>query len=217
MGFALIAAPIVLIMNPAFVPVPIILSGFLLSLLVIIRDRVSIDVSGLRIAILGKCIGAMIAAIIIARIPTDLFGIILGGIILMAVLSSLLNVSWNLSPSKLFGASLASGFMGTFSSIGGPPLALLYQHQKGAVIRGTLSGFSLIGTIISLVALLLVGKFTVQDLSLFIQMIPAVLLGFLLSQFLVRVLDQGYTRGAILLVSALSALTAIIKILIKFI
>jgi uncharacterized membrane protein YfcA len=211
MGFALIAAPIVLILNPAFVPVPMILSSFLLSLLVISRDRVSIDVSGLRIAILGRVVGAMIAALIISMVSTNLFDIIFGGIILIAVLSSLLDVSWKLSPAKLFGAGLASGIMATFSSVGGPPMALLYQHQKGAVIRGTLSGFSLIGQIISLLALSLAGKFTVHEFSLFTRMIPAVLVGFFLSRYLVRGLDKGYTRGVILTVSALSALTAIIK------
>ncbi len=95
-------------------------------------------------------------------------------------------------------------------------MALLYQHQKGSVVRGTLCGFSTIGQIISLIALFLVGKFSAYEFSLFIRMIPAALLGFLLSQFPIQVLDKGHTRGAILSVSVLSALTVIVKTFMKF-
>ena len=37
-------------------------------------------------------------------------------------------------------AGLFSGIMGTLAGLGGPPMAILYQNEKGSVIRGTLSG-----------------------------------------------------------------------------
>ena len=55
-------------------------------------------------------------------------------------------------PALLIGGVLA-GVMGTIAAVGGPPLALLYQHAPGAQVRGTLSGLFFLGTIVSLAAL----------------------------------------------------------------
>ena len=101
--------------------------------------------------------------------------------------------------------------MGTLAGVGGPPMALLYQHQKGPVVRGTLAGFLGVGSAISLLSLLLVGKCTLHELRLFLMVVPAVLLGFVLSRFTIHRLDKGYTRTAILVVSAVSGIVVIIK------
>ena len=101
--------------------------------------------------------------------------------------------------------------MGTLAGIGGLSIGLLYQHQKGPVVRSTLAGFLGIGAIVSLLSLVLVGKCTVHELRLFLMVSPAVLLGFMLSRFTIHILDKGYTRTAILVVSAVSGIIVIIK------
>jgi hypothetical protein len=90
-------------------------------------------------------------------------------------------------------------------------MGLLYQHQKGPVVRGTLAGFLGVGSMISLLSLLLVGKCTFHELKLFFMILPAVLLGFGFSRFTIHKIDKGYTRIAILMVSALSGTVVIIK------
>ena len=217
MGFAMIAAPVLLVLDPAFVPVPMILSGFVLSLLILIRDRKSIDLSGVSIALLGRAVGAIGAALIIARVSTALFSLLFGLIILLAILMSFAKVAWEPRPATLFGAGLLSGLMGTLSSIGGPPMGLLYQHQKGSVIRGSLAGFFAVGTIISLLSLGFVGALTRRELSLFLWILPAICLGFLLSSHTIQVLEKGYTRVTILSVSGLSAFVVIVKTIITYI
>jgi uncharacterized membrane protein YfcA len=217
MGFALIAAPVLLILNPAFVPVPMILGGFVLSLLILIRDRKSINFSGVSIALLGRVIGAITAALIISRVSTTLFSLLFGLMILLAVMLSLAKIAWEPSPTTLFGAGILSGFMATLSSIGAPPMGLLYQHQKGSVIRGSLAGFFAFGTLISLVSLGFVGKFTMHELSLFLQILPAICLGFLLSAHTIRLLEKGYTRVAILSVSGVSGVVVIAKTVISYV
>ena len=42
-------------------------------------------------------------------------------------------------------AGLVSGVAGTATSIGGPPLAMLYQHRHPQVLRPTLAVFFLLG------------------------------------------------------------------------
>ena len=217
MGFAMIAAPVLLILDPAFVPVPIILSGFVLSLLILIRDRKSIDLSGIGFALCGRAAGAILASLIISRLSTALFSLLFGCIILLAIIMSFAKVAWEPRPGTLFSAGLLSGLMGTISSIGGPPMGLLYQHQKGSVIRGSLAGFFALGTIISLLSLGVAGELTMRDLSLFLWILPAICLGFLVSSHTIRILEKGYTRAIILFVSGGSALVAIVKTIIVYV
>ena len=49
-------------------------------------------------------------------------------------------------------AGATSGLLGTATSIGGPPMALVWQRNSGARLRGTMSGFFLIGSVMSIVA-----------------------------------------------------------------
>jgi uncharacterized membrane protein YfcA len=162
-------------------------------------------------------IGAIIAAVIISRISTLLFNLVFGGIILLAVIMSFTKVTWEPRPATLFGAGLLSGLMATLSSIGGPPMGLLYQHQKGSVIRGSLAGFFALGTFISLISLGFVGKLTMHELSLFLWILPGICVGFLLSAYTIRLLEKGYTRVAILAASGLSGVLVIVKTVISYI
>lgn len=216
MGLTLVAGPVLLILDPAFVPVPMILSGFVLSVLILIRDRKSIDFSGVGIALLGRMIGNVVAAVIAARISTALLGLLFGFCILVAVLIGLAKKAWEPRPATLVGAGFLSGLMGTLSAIGGPPMALLYQHQKGSVIRGSLAGFFVVGTVLSLASLGIAGKVTWYELSLFAQILPALCLGFLVSGRTIQFLDKGYARVAILSVSGVSGVVVIVKTIISY-
>lgn len=211
MGFAITAAPILMIINPSFVPVPTLLGGFTLSVYLLIRERKSIIFKGLGYSIFGRILGAIVAAYIIVIISPTYFSLVFGGLILLAVFFSLMKGNWEINQPKLFLAGFMSGIMGTLASIGSPPMGLLYQHQKAQVIRGTLSAFFTLGTIISLVSLSIVGKFSMVEVKLFLWMLPAFTLGFWLSKFVTTFLDKGYTRWAILAISAVSALFVIGK------
>jgi uncharacterized membrane protein YfcA len=114
----------------------------------------------------------------------------------------------------LLGAGALSGFMATTTSIGGPPVALLYQDSEGDRVRGTLSGFFLVGLVIALGALSLVDRFGRSEILSSLLLLPAVLAGFLLSVRVAAVLDKGHTRKAVLSASALAGLTAIVEALV---
>jgi len=213
MGFALTVAPVLMIVNPDFVPVPILMSGFTLSVYLMIRERRSIVFKGLGYSIVGRVIGAALAAYILVVISNTYFSLVFGGLILMAVLFSLFRGHWEITQSRLFFAGLLSGLMGTLASIGSPPMGLLYQHQKAGVIRGTLSAYFTLGTLISLSTLAIVGKVSRAEIHLYLWMFPAFTSGFLLSRYVTKYLDKGYTRWAILIISALSAVFVIGKTL----
>lgn len=214
MGFALTVAPVLMLISSNFVPVPILMSGFTLSIYLMIRERKSIIFKGLGFSILGRLLGAILAAYLIVILSQTYFSLMFGGLILLAVIFSLIKGTWEINQPKLFLAGFLSGIMGTLASIGSPPMGLLYQHQKAKVIRGTLSAYFTLGTLISIISLSIVGKLTIVEFKLYLWMFPAFTIGFWLSRYVTKYLDRGYTRWAILLISSLSAIFVITKALI---
>jgi uncharacterized protein len=54
-------------------------------------------------------------------------------------------------------AGAASTYMGTITAVGGPPIALIYQNQKGPLVRANMSAFFLVASFFSLTALVTAG------------------------------------------------------------
>jgi uncharacterized protein len=106
-------------------------------------------------------------------------------------------------------AGIASGAGGTAASIGGPPIALLYQDEAGPRIRGTLSAYFVLGSVTSIVALAAAGQVPSESLASAALLTPFLLVGFSLSGPVRRVLDNGWTRRAVLAVAAASAVLLI--------
>ncbi len=106
-------------------------------------------------------------------------------------------------------AGFASGFMGTTTSIGGPPIALVYQGSTGPTFRSTLATYFAFGAAISLITLAVAGQLGAHELRLGALLWPGVAIGFLLSRPLTRVLDDGWTRPMVLSISAVAALVLI--------
>ena len=215
MGFAIIVAPVLMIIDPNFVPVPTLLGGFVLSVYLMIRERKSIIFKGLGYSVIGRILGAILSAYILILISQTYFALLFGILILLAVLLSLMRGKWEISKPKLLVAGFLSGIMGTLASIGSPPMGLLYQHQKADVIRGTLSAYFTLGTVISLLSLSFIGKFTFVEFELFLWMLPAFTIGFWMSKYVTKYLDKGYTRWTILAVSSLSAFFVIVKTIVQ--
>jgi uncharacterized membrane protein YfcA len=114
----------------------------------------------------------------------------------------------------VFAAGIASGFMGTITAIGGPPLALVYQSARGPALRATLAGAFLLGSVLSLITLAVIGRFRAHELALSAVLMPGIVLGVLVSRPLVHWLDRGATRPLVLALSTASALAVLARALI---
>ncbi|MFC2158594.1 hypothetical protein ACFLT9_12225 [Acidobacteriota bacterium] len=106
--------------------------------------------------------------------------------------------------------SILSGLMGTTAAIGGAPIGLIYQGQKGPQIRGTLSAIFALGTIISIASLICIRRFGVEEIKMALILLPGIILGFFLSRYTAPLLDRGLTRPAILFVSGVAGIAVII-------
>ena len=200
-----------MLISPVFIPGPLLSTGLILTLLLAHRDRHSIDFAEIKWAVAGRLVGVVAATAVVASISTDGLALMLGLLVLLLVGLSLSGLHIEPSRGTLAVAGTVSGFAGTIASVGAPPMALVYQNAKGPRIRGTLSAFFVIGVIMSLTALLLVGRFGLAECLVALRILPGLLLGFFVSRRMAVVLDRGYTRPAVLGFSALGGLALVLR------
>lgn len=210
-GLAVVAAPILMIVNPVFLPGPMVLAAMVLVVMIAWRERKDVIRRDVAIASVGRVLGTTPAAYALGVLPQKVYELLFAGLVLSGVIISLTRWYARPTPWRVFLAAIASGFVGTLSSVGGPPMALVYQHESGPRIRGTLSAIFTVGATISLIGLWYVGRFGAVELTLGLLLLPAVVIGFGLSQLTARRVDRAEVRPAVLTASALSALMIAIR------
>lgn len=208
-GHNLVAAPVFALVDERLVPGPAIASAGVLVLLTVIRDRSGLHLGEVGTALIGRVPGTILAAVAVAVLSGDDLAVGFAVLVLVAVGITASGVHVRPTPATLVGAGALSGFMGTATSIGGPPMAMLYAGEAGRRLRGTLAGFFLTGIAMSLLALVVTGSFGMEELRLSLLPVPAILVGFALSSWGARRLDAGRTRPAVLAVAAFSAISVL--------
>lgn len=210
-GLSLVSVPLLALIEPRLLPGPLLCVAIVLTLLLSYRERRSIDFRGVTWGIVGRVPGAVVGAAALTVMPQAQISLMFGILVILAVLISLLPIRIRPTAPRLLAAGLLSGFMGTTAAVGGPPIALLLQHSPGPQLRGTLSGFFVVGASVSLLALIAIGRFGVDELWLALLLLPGILAGFLASRRTAHLLDRGHTRTLVLVVSALAAVSVILR------
>jgi Sulfite exporter TauE/SafE. len=210
-GFSLFAAPILAVIDRAMVPGPMVFLVMALTIAMAGRERRWIDVRELRWALVGRFPGAVLGALAVAAVTERVLTFSLVVLVLGTVLMSL--TKWHLSPTigVLMSAGAVSGFMGTVSSIDGPPIALVYQRASGPRLRANLAGYFSVGSVLSLATLILFGEFGSRQLLTACLLLPAVAVGLAASRHLTCLLDRGHTRRAVLVVSTFSSILLLVR------
>lgn len=208
-GIGMLAAPIVALIDPALIPGTLIMVATLVTLMVVVREREAIDLSGTGWALAGRVPGTIAGALLLAVLPHRALALLLAGVVLGGVV--LTSSGWIPAARRrnVVMAGAASGLLGTATAIGGPPMALVWQRSEGAQLRGTMSGFFLVGSVMSLIMLSITGAVDVHTLWGFAVMIPAAIVGYLLSHVLNRHLDRQRLRWLAIAVSAAGAIVLI--------
>src|SRR6476661_11246862 len=91
-GLALVATPLLLLIDTSLVPGPATVAGVALSILVVRRERTVSHVNGLRWAVLGLVPGTLLAAFALAELSADGLAVLAALMILVAVGASLAGV-----------------------------------------------------------------------------------------------------------------------------
>tara|TARA_R110002096_G_scaffold64920_3_gene158018 strand:+ start:6890 stop:7666 length:777 start_codon:yes stop_codon:yes gene_type:complete len=210
-GFGMVAAPILILIDTRLVPGPILLLSLIVSAMAAFRERHDIDYRGLTVALGGRIPGTILAGLTITLIPATTFGLVFGTLVLLAVILSVLARSIPPTPKVLLPAGFVSGYMGTLTSIGAPPMALAYQHGTPATIRSTMAIYFVIGAGISIATLAWYERFGRDEVVASVIFLPPLFLGFWLSNFVVRRLQRERVRQIILALCAAASMILIIK------
>jgi len=214
-GLGILAAPILFLINPVLIPAPLLSAAVVLTLLTARRERHSIDLHGIAWAVIGRIPGALIGAATLSVLPQRSTTLLVGAIVFISVAM----IGWGPRVRRtrisLLGAGTMSGFMGTTASMGGPPMVVVYRDDSGPRIRGTLAGFFVVGLLISLTTLAFFGRFGRQEILSALVLVPGIVVGFAISNHIAPVIDRGYTRTALLVVSALAGLSVIVRALLS--
>jgi uncharacterized membrane protein YfcA len=212
-GFGLgpLAVPLLVLIDPIFVPGPLLLAAVLLTVMTFVRERSEVDFSGFKWAVSGRLIGTVLGATLLALMPVQYLALIFAILVIIAVLIFASGVRIRAFSWSVLGAGTLSGFMGTVAAIGGAPMALIYQDEKGPRLRSTLASIFMVGTVLGITSLIIIGKFGLHEILLAALITPGILLGFWISTHTKKYLDRGYIRTAVLTMSGLSALVLIIK------
>ncbi|WP_391091587.1 TSUP family transporter [Vibrio sp. NH-UV-68] len=208
-GLAIVAAPLLFLISPDYVPAPICLVALFISILNALKHRDSVEIGGLKMALIGRVPGSIAGGVLLVMVSTDLLALWLGFLVLLAVVVSLLPFRIEPTPTRMGIAGFFSGFFGTSSAIGGPPMALLLQHQEANQLRGNLSAFFVFSSIISLIIQVPAGFLTLHHLWISVPLIPAAWLGYMLARATTQTLPKQQIRIGALLLCSISGGTAV--------
>lgn len=212
-GFTMFAAPVALIVSPELVPGPLLTLGGLVTLLTAVRERRHIAWKPASFALGGRTLGAVIAVMALTQLAPRSMGLVFAGLILMAVILSASGLKFSISGTNASVAGLISGVMGTLTSVGSPPLAIVMQYSPPPAIRATIGAILACGATVSLGALAATGHYGLHDFLLSTTLIPFLVLGFWLSNKARHRVSAPALRRGLLIFCAASAIGLVIKTL----
>lgn len=198
LGFALITGPVVGMIEPGLLPVFLLIQMIPLNGYVAWRERHALDVAGTTWISLGRFVGTFGGLWVLFLVTERQLGLLIGVSTVLAVLATRLAPSFEPGKGAFLTAGLVTGVTETSTGVGGPPLALVYQHRPAPVLRSTIAACFLIGEVVSLAVLTLSGKITPDQVRAAFLLLPAVIIGAGLSRLVHHRLDGPLLRHLVL-------------------
>lgn len=209
-GFALIVAPVLAFAAPDLLPVALLLLMLPLNAFVGWREREALDWFGSGWITAGRAIGTLFGFWILVAVSSATLNLLVGIATLAAALASLLAPTFNPNRSAFIAAGLMTGITETATGIGGPPLALVYQHHAAASLRANVAVCFLIGELFSLILLAASGRLDLWHIETAGMLLPALAVGAFASQFVHGRLDQRRLRLFVLGFAVVSGIALIL-------
>ena len=214
LGLNLVSAPVVTMVAPSLMPELLLVLAVLLPFFTLARERDDIDWPGLGWVLSARVPGVALGVLFLALFSDRAVAIAVAVMVLVGVALTLRSVEVPVRPTTLATAGLLSGLAGTTTSIGGPPVAILYQHRPPEQIRATLAVLFTVGAAMSLVGIGLSGHLDTHVLPLALVLVPCLFVGAWLGNRLQGVFPETRVRYAVLAVCAASAVVLLARSLL---
>ena len=210
-GLGTIATPIIALIRPELVPTLILLLALCISSYTLARTYHETSWRVVGISSLARIPGSLVGAWAIASLSPNGLSIFIGCAVLFAM--TLSSLGWSPRPTTLntLIAGVASGILGTSTSIGGPPMALIMKRFDPDRTRGTLAGTFVLGTLVSLIILAFSGQISSTQMGAAAAYLPLVIVGLIAANHLNQFIDRNLLNRIVLIVAISAALMLIVE------
>src|SRR6059058_166773 len=200
-GFSSLTVPVALvfytnrILNPALVLIEV-----LINLYVLFINRASVPAVWKRVypILIGLLPGIAVGSYLLASLHPSWIKFVTYTVLLPLILVQAAGIRRPIRSEKLIGLPFGAGlgFLYSVTTVSGPPLAILFNNQ-GLVKREFRAGLGLIRVAESSLTAVVyyhLGLFAAESQSMFVMIIPGVLVGIPLGAYLIRRLDAETFR-----------------------
>jgi hypothetical protein len=213
-GASLVSIPLLLLINPMLVPGPAAVAGLTINLIGMGVGAEHADWRGARWAVVGLLPGTAVAAVVLSIASGNAVAVLSAAAVLVAVATSALGARPGYRRRILVGAGFFSGYLNTTAGVGGPPMALAYQDAPARTLRATLPIVFVAATILTMLTLARTGHLSAVDWRLGLILAPGGAIGYYATRGVAHRIDGDRLRTAVLVVSAISALAALARVLL---
>jgi len=210
-GFALIVAPVMGIVAPALLPVTVLVLMLPLNLYVAWRERGALDLRSGGWVSAGRLAGTFAGFWVLIALSASHLNLLIGISTIAAAVVTLFMPAFNPGRSVFAAAGLITGVTETATGIGGPPLALVYQHHPVAVMRSTIALCFLVGELMSLGLLWHADRINAVQLIGAAQLLPVLGVGLLLSRLVHRRVNAHALRIFVMSFSIASGFVLLLR------
>ncbi len=211
MGFAMLCAPLVGLVDASLIPVMLLVLMLPLNCYVAWRERAHVHRQGVAWISVGRFAGTFAGLWILLVVDLHQLALLIGISTVLAALVALLAPAFEPHRGGLAMVGVVTGVTETSTGVGGPPLALAYQHTPGPVLRSTVAVCFLIGEVISLAVLTAGGKVDGHTVITALVLLPFLALGSFASRFVHHRLDGPLLRYLVLGFAIVSGIAVILE------
>ena len=192
-------------------PAPILVVGMVVAVWGAWRERGNIAGAEIVAGLGGRILGSALAlALLLVFSDQNSFYVLFGVLILVAVVLRLLGKQVAFTLANHWMLSTVSGVMGTITSVGAPPMAILYRGQRPDKVRPTLNALFFSGCTVGLISMGLAGRLAMMHLFLSVVILPGVVAGIWLARYF-RTDNARKLSSIMLTVSGAAAVALILR------
>jgi len=207
-GLAVLAAPIIVMLRPEWAPIILTMVSLILSILNAWGLRHAIHWQSMSVAMITRIPGTILGAWVLTIVAIQALQLMIAIMVLLAILITAFTKPFETSPRRMAIAGLLSGFMGTTTAIGGPPMALLMQHGNGDTIRSNLAVYFVFGCIVALISYQMIGLLSDEIWVAGLSFIPVTVAGYGMGIYARQWVDSRF-RPILLVLCSISASAAL--------
>lgn len=211
LGLGLFGAPLIALVEPQLVPTLLLLLAIVVSTGVLVTEFRNINWRVIAWTLPARVPGTYLGVWLATGFNHRLLGIAVGLLVLGAVWLSFHTVEVPQTPLTLVAAGFAAGTAGTAVAVGGPPMAIVLAHHSPREVRGTLSFFFVVGSIMSAAWFAVAGELPRESVVLGLAYLPLVGVALLVGSWAHRRVPRASFRRFVLLLCALSSVVLIVK------